>query len=120
MPTTLKTTPKNNKKKNSKSLALLKINGETFSIRATVHALVRMKQRKVNDYVVAGTILSLGKRRLLEYRKAERDLAIINEEQKVAVIVAFKNHRIMIETVIDKSDIYVKEGTSIYRIGEKI
>lgn len=107
------------KRVKGKSLGLLKINGDTYSVRATAHAVVRMKQRNIDSYVVIGTVFSLGKQRLLEYIEAERDLAIINEEKKVAVIIAFKNCKIMVETVIDKADIYVKEGTSIYRLGGK-
>ena len=52
-----------------KSIAQIKINYTTYSLRATDHGLERMKQRKISEYVVTGDVLSLGKDRLLELQK---------------------------------------------------
>ena len=99
-----------------KQIAKLKIKNQDYSIRATIHSLIRMEQRGIDEYVVSGTILSLGHDRLLAYKKSGRDIAIIDKVKKVAVIATFNKNTIKIITVIDKEDIWVKDGTTIENI----
>jgi len=102
--------------KKDKQIAKLRIKKQDYSIRATEHSLIRMKQRGVDEYVVSGTVLSLGRSKLLEYQANDRDVAIIDKIKGIAVIVTFKRNTIKIITVIDKKDIWVKDGTTIEKI----
>ena len=102
----------------TKSLATMKINGSDYSIRATEHALLRMKQRDVDEYVISGSILSLGKEKLLDYQDRSADVMIIDEIRKISTVFGFKGNKIQIVTVIDKDDIWIKTNTEIARIGD--
>jgi len=102
--------------KKDKQIAKLKIEKQCYSIRATAHAIIRMRQRNIDEYVVSGTVISLGEKRLLAYQNNGRDVAIIDKIKRVAVIATFKKNTIKIITVIDKEDIYVKDGTTIENI----
>ena len=99
-----------------KQIAKLRIENQDYSIRATSHSLIRMEQRGIDEYVVSGNVLSLGQAKLLEYKENGRDIAIIDKVKKVAVIATFKKNTIIIITVIDKKDIWVKDGTTIENI----
>jgi len=102
--------------KKDKQIAKLKIKNQDYSIRATEHSLLRMKQRKVDEFVVSGTVLSLGHQRLLSNQESGKDIAIIDKVKGIAVIATFKRNTIKIITVIDKEDIWVKDGTTIENI----
>ena len=91
----------------SKSLAQVTIEKETYSIRATGHALDRMAERKVDKWVVSGDVLAFGKQRLLEFRNTNREVALIDSKRNIAIMMAFRKNTIYIITVIDKSEIYV-------------
>ena len=100
----------------SKSIATITIEKQTWSVRATALALQRMRQRGVDEYVVSGTVLALGKDRLQELQEAEEEAIIIDDEKNVSVVIGFRGNRIMVVTVIDKSNVWVKKQTSIERI----
>ena len=102
--------------KKDKQIAKLKIKNQDYSVRATIHSLIRMEQYKIDEYVVAGTILSLGHDRLLAYKKSDRDIAVIDKVKKIAVIATFRRNTIKVITIIDKDDIWVKDGTTIEKI----
>ena len=102
--------------KKDRQIAKLRIRNQDYSIRATEHSLLRMEQRGVDEYVVSGTVLSLGHSKLLEYQANDKDIAIIDKVKGIAVIATFKRNTIKIITVIDKEDIWVKDGTTIENI----
>ena len=97
----------------SKCLAQIKIEKEIYSIRATGHAIDRMIERRVDEWVVSGDILALGKERLLNFKEANKDIALIDTKRDITIIMNFKKNTIKILTVIDKSDVYVLNGTII-------
>ena len=97
----------------SKSLAQIKIENEVYSVRATGHAVDRMIERKVDKWVVSGDVLALGKERLLSYSQLTKDVALIDSKRGITIILGFRKNTIYILTVIDKSDIYVLDGTII-------
>lgn len=99
-----------------KSIAQIKINYTTYSLRATDHGLERMKQRKISEYVVTGDVLSLGKDRLLELQKQDKDIALIDTLHNIAIILQFQGNIIKILTVINSSDIYIKRTTVVERL----
>ncbi len=99
-----------------KALATVQIEGTTYSIRATEHALERMEQRDVDGYVVTGNILALGPERLQKLQEANEEAIIIDKQKDVSVVIGFKGNRIQVVTVIDKANCFVKDGTSIQTI----
>ena len=103
-------------KQTSKSIAQVKINCQTYSIRASIHAIERMQQRNVDEYVVVGNVIALGPERLLEYQSKEADVMILDEAKKVAIVFAFNGNKVMIVTVIDKADCYAKRGTEVVKL----
>ena len=100
------------KRNKDKHLATVAIEGNTFSIRASVHALERMSERKIDEYVVTGNVLALGKK-LVELKEANTEVIIIDEETNSSVVIGFKKNTIKVITVIDKSNVFVKTGTHI-------
>ena len=101
------------KRGKGRQIATLKVGNQEFSIRATYHSLVRMIERNVDEYVVSGTILSLGNDRLMKYRSNNREVMIINKTKNVSVVFAIVKNRIIVITVLDNSDVYVIDETSI-------
>jgi len=104
------------KKAKGKAIAELKINGKQYSVRATAHAMERMEERGVDEYVVAGNVMALGKDRLTELQEEQAEAIVIDDEKNVAVVIGFKGNRIMVITVIDKAKVFVKKGTVIERL----
>ena len=100
----------------SKSIATMTIEGKPYSVRATYHALDRMKKRKVDEYVVSGTILALGKNRLLDLQENDEDAIIIDNDKGISIVISFYNNTIKVVTVIDKSRVWVKSNTTIVNI----
>lgn len=102
--------------KKDKCLAEVNIDGNMYSIRATVHALERMKQREIDEYVVTGNVLALGKERLLQLQEQGEEAIIIDEQKEVSIVIAFEQNKIVIITVIDKSNVFVKDETTIVQL----
>ncbi len=104
------------KKYKEKLIAQLKINGISYSIRATAHAMQRMDEREIDEYVVSGNIMALGKDKITELQSNNDEAIIIDELKNVAIVIGFKGNRIYVITVINKSNVYVKDNTVIERI----
>jgi len=104
------------KKYKEKLIAQLKINGISYSIRATAHAMQRMDEREINEYVISGNIMALGKDKITELQSNNDEAIIIDELKNVAIVIGFKGNRIYVITVINKSNVYVKDNTVIERI----
>jgi len=99
-------------RKVGKSVNSFNINGQTFSIRLSDHAELRLKQRGIDLFQAVGVILSPGQERILNYRDSGRDIMIIDKEKGFSIVAAIEGNCIIIVTVIDKIDIYIKEGTT--------
>jgi hypothetical protein len=99
-----------------KLLAQIKINNQQYSIRATVHALQRMAERKVDEYVVTGNVLALGEKRLLALQEEQTDAIVIDKVSNTSTVITFNKNTIKIVTVIDKANVFVKSNTKIERI----
>lgn len=104
------------KKYKEKLIAQLKINGISYSIRATAHAMQRMDEREIDEYVVSGNIMALGKDKITELQSNNDEAIIIDELKNVAIVIGFKGNRVYVITVINKSNVYVKDNTVIERI----
>ena len=103
-------------KQKKKCIATIDIGSSTYSVRISNHAQKRMQERNISEYVVAGNILTLGKKRLLQLQKAEEDFIIIDDITKTSIVAGFKRNTITIITVIDKSNIFVKSETQIVNL----
>ena len=95
-------------------------NGRDFEIRTTDHAYHHL-ERKYDMDVVCGNIIALGKERLYNYADQGNDVAIIDEDHDITVIITFEGkemgaNQIRIRTVIDKSNVWVKSGTRIFKL----
>ena len=113
----MKNTFKNNLNENH-GITLLKFsyNGIEFQIRATEHSLERYKENGIDKNIVCGDIVALGKERLYKYADQGDDVAIIDKENNLTVIITFEGNQIRIRTVIDKSNVWVKTGTRIFNL----
>ena len=97
------------------SIATTKVNGQTYSVRASGHAVERMEQRGVDKTIVAGNILSLGEKRIAEMQKNNDEAIIIDKQNGVSVVIGFRPNvnQIRILTVIPKSNVFVKSNTKV-------
>ena len=90
-------------------------NGREFEIRTTDHTHEHL-ERKYDLDVICGDIVALGKERLYHYANRGEDVAIIDHENNLTVIITFEGSQIRIRTVIDKSNVWVKKGTRIFNL----
>lgn len=111
-----KTTNKRKAITKDKCLAEITIDGTFYSIRATIHARKRMKQRKVDDYIVTGNILGLGKEKILKLQEKDEEAIIIDEETDTATVIGFKKNTIKVITVVNTTNIYNSRGTKLVEL----
>jgi hypothetical protein len=90
-------------------------NGRKYEIRTTDHTYKHL-ERKFDFNTVCGDIVALGKERLDCYADKGEDVAIIDMENDMTVIITFEGNQIRVRTVIDKSNVWVKKGTKIFRL----
>ncbi len=92
-------------------------NGRDFEIRTTDHKGDHPERwAKYDMNVICGDIVALGKERLYNYADQGIDTAIIDEDNNLAVIITFEGYQIRIRTIIDRSRIWVKSGTRIFKL----
>lgn len=99
-----------------KALITFNKDGQDYSIRISEHGALRANQRDISEDIIISCIFALTLERLEKCKQEGKDLAIIDENNNVAIIVTMYRNTIMIVTVIDKANIYVKNGTDIKRI----
>jgi len=98
-----------------KSLLQFKFENQSYSIRATAHAVERMDERNITEFQVASAIFGLTLETLDELRDSNQDLAIIVEEENYSVVICRSKNTIKVITVIAKSNIWVKDGTKVFK-----
>lgn len=103
-------------KNHGRKLMNFSFNGRNFEIRTTSHITYEHLERKYDMNVVCGNIIALGKERLYRYADQGNDVAIIDEDHDITVIITFEGNQIRIRTVIDKSNVWVKSGTRIFKL----
>ncbi|GAB6139239.1 DUF4258 domain-containing protein [Halanaerobaculum tunisiense] len=91
------------------------LDGRNFRVEGTTHALERMKEREVDEELVAAIVLSLDEK-LLEYNDSGEEVAIIDQEHNLAIIIEVREFKAVIITVINKSNIHIKDGTQMEEI----
>ena len=97
------------------SIATTKVNGQTYSVRASGHAVERMEQRGVDKTIVAGDILSLGEKKIAELQRNNEEAIIIDKENGVSIVIGFRPNvnQVRILTIIAKSNVFVKNNTRV-------
>lgn len=100
----------------NKEIASMTIAGKTYTIETSRHAAERMVERNVDAYVVAGSVLALGPARIDALQAEREEAMIIDKENNIAVVVGFSAEKIVIITVINKSNVFVKDNTTICNI----
>jgi len=107
-------------KEYGKELIRFAYNGRSFSVRATEHSLDRFKDHNLDVDAALGSIIALGKERLYKFSKDSVDVAVIDKENHISVIITFesedKETQIRIRTIIPRSRIFVKAGTRVYEL----
>jgi hypothetical protein len=103
------------KKQKEKFITQIKVQNYKFSLRITAHAQQRVDERNIDEYVLAGEVLALGKN-LIKLYKTQDEAIIIDKIKNISVVVGFKKNTIKIITVIDKSNVFVKSNTEIFKI----
>ncbi|AGB41955.1 hypothetical protein Halha_2061 [Halobacteroides halobius DSM 5150] len=91
------------------------LNGKCFRVEGTTHALERMKEREVDEELVAAIVLSLD-HKLLEYNNTGEEVAIIDQEHNLAIIIEVREFKAVVITVINKANIHIKDGTKLEEI----
>lgn len=101
----------NRRRKNGKMISSFTIGNKTYSIRLTAHAKQRLTDRNIDLYQVTGSILSLGENIIEKYSGSNRDIFIMDKANNFSIVCNIENCTIMIVTVIDSADCWVKNGT---------
>ncbi len=86
-----------------------------FRIESTTHALKRMEERKINPQVVKEVVEGLDYK-VSFYNNSGEEIAIIDQEHDIAVIIEVRFNKVVIITVIDKANIHIKDGTLLEEI----
>ena len=100
----------------NQSIFQFQVEQETYSVRVTEHSAERANQRGIDRDVIISAIFALKLERLQTAKENNKDLAVIDENNNVAIILGMNKNTINIITVIDKSDIWVKEGTEVCKL----
>jgi len=107
-------------KEYGKELIKFSYNGKNFSVRATEHSLERFKDHNLDVDAALGSIIALGKERLYRFSSDSIDVAVIDKENNLSVIITFESEdkevQIRIRTIIPRSHIFVKAGTRVYEL----
>ncbi|WP_027340181.1 DUF4258 domain-containing protein [Halonatronum saccharophilum] len=91
------------------------LDDKLFRVEGTTHALKRMEERGIDQELVTAIILSLNER-LLDYNDTGEEVAIIDQENNLAVIIEVREHKAVVITVIDRANIHIKDGTRLEEI----
>lgn len=96
-------------------LGKLAITDRNFRIESTTHALKRMEERGIKQHVVIEAIQELDYK-VLSYNDSGEEIAIVDQEHDIAVIIEVRLNKVVIITVIDRANIHIKDGTLLEEI----
>lgn len=60
--------------------------------------------------------MALGQNKILEYKDTNKDLMVIDKQNNFSIVATIEGNKIVIITLIDKADLYVKEGTTAIQL----
>ena len=91
-------------------LAEMQIRNRDFRIETTTHAYERMNERNIDKKIVTAVIKDLNLK-VLFYNNTGEEIAIIDQEHDIAVIIEVRLNKVVVITVIDRANIHIKDGT---------
>lgn len=97
-------------------------NGKYISIRTTIHSKARYEERGIDLNEVCSAIVALGKQVIYTASEKGDDIAILDKQKNetLAIIITFEEYEDQIQarlrTVIQKKDVFIKDGTRIYNL----
>ena len=97
-------------------IGTLKLDGKTYSIRITNHSRERMQERGVDEKDIINTINSINEKRIIRLRENEREIVIINQKKKLAIVIGFeqqKNQIVVVTVFADNHYQQYRETTKI-------
>ena len=94
-------------------IGAIEVNRNPFWIECTTHAIRRMSQRRIAAWVVKDLLATVGEK-LLAYNNPQDELAIVDAKNNLAIIVQVRLHKAVVITVIDRGEIFIKNGTKLH------
>ncbi|MFW6242656.1 MAG: DUF4258 domain-containing protein [bacterium] len=100
-----------------KAMFKFELNNKKWHVQQSYHAKVRMEERNIDFFAVVGDIIALGNR-IETLAENNEEAMIIDKNKDISVVAGFQEdfNIITIITVIDKANVFVKDGTSIERV----
>jgi hypothetical protein len=98
--------------KKTNELTAFVVGTKVFRVIGTNHAIRRLRQRGVDEFHIASALLAMGKK-LFRYNNSKSKIMLTDTGRKLSAVIAIENYTIVIITVLDKTDVYVKENTII-------
>jgi len=91
------------------------IDNHNFKVETTNHFEERIKGRGINKEVVVENVFSL-KDKIKDYNNSGQEVAVIDEDNDLAFILEVRSSKVVLITAINKSDIFLKNGTEVEEI----
>ena len=99
-----------------KSVGVIDIQGDEYSIRITDHAFEQMYRRKITVDKVSDTIKALGEQKIQMLNGVGCEVIVVNKNARIAVVFGWEGRKIFVITVIDSAEVFKKKGTLIQRV----
>ncbi len=87
-----------------------------YRIAVTSHGAMRMRQRRIDKYLVISAIASIGDEKLKHYNNKGIDVCVHDEKNNFLVVFCMQNYVIKVITVIKNADFYTKSHSNIHLI----
>ncbi len=95
------------------------VNNKVWRVIGTEHGLKRLERRRLDKYQIASACLALGMK-LEYYNNSQKQIMITDDGKNLSTLIAVENFTIVIITVLDKSNPYVKENTVVESFSFKL
>jgi hypothetical protein len=95
------------------------VENNIIRVIGTDHAIQRLDRRSVDKYHVASACLGLGKK-LLEYNNSGNHIMLIDEGKNLSCVLTVENYTVVLITVLEKANVYVKENTLVENFQFKV
>ena len=89
---------------------------DKYTIQCTQHAQSRMGLREIDSGKVVSAVLSIGINHLNLYHNMQLDVMVTDKENGFSVVFEVRDNMIVLITVIDKADCFIKPGTIVEEV----
>jgi hypothetical protein len=94
------------------------MDGKVYTLVASAHALDMLHKRRLNPWYIASACIALGAK-LDRYNNSGKDIMIVDKAKNTTCIVTVENNTIVLITVLNKSNPYVKADAIDRTVVEK-